>query len=186
LFIKATKGGKVATKVYNFRLEDAVVKLLDRMAAMAGIKRSRALRQSVAALAAIQEAAITQTIDRLQVLRERYGDDAQLTAVASQAEDGTPLGHLMIDGEAPEGAHVFPAVVPGEKVLLFLNIPGRGQLSEAVLASFGDTGIFVPEARLPLGEVPWPPDPTKGIVMRLGDLDQIIEAEPTLKEPIEV
>jgi hypothetical protein len=175
----------MATKLYNFRLEDSVVRLLDRMSAMAGIKRSQALRQSVAALAAIHQAAITQTIDRLQALRQRYGDDTKLVAVASQAEDGTPLGHLMIDGEAPEGATVFPVVVPDGKVLLFLNIPSQGQFSEAVLASFGDTGIFIPEARLPLGELPWPPDPTKGIVMRLGDLDQIIEAEPTLKEPIE-
>lgn len=175
----------VAKRMFNFRLDEAVVRFLDDMAMRAGFTRSDAVRQSAQAAAGILEAARRQSVARLAALRERYGDDAKLIAVVTEGDDGTPLGHLLIDGEPAEGVKGVPIVTPDGKVLIFLNIPGLGDLGEAVLARFGDEYVFIPESRFALGELPWPPDPTKGIVIRLGDLDQIIESDPMLAESVE-
>jgi len=179
----------VVTKLYNFRLEDSVIGLLDRIATVLGITRSRALRQSVAAAGAILQAAQQQSIARLVALRERYGDDAKLiVSVVMRAVDENPLAALTIDGEVPDDVRAVPIVAEGTgTVLVFLNVVlGEGEFSEMVLASFGEEQVLIPDLRLPLAKLPWPPDPTKGIVIRLGDLDQIIEAEPTLRELVEL
>jgi Ribbon-helix-helix protein, copG family len=174
--------------MYNFRLEDEVVGLLDRLAAALGINRSRALRQSVAAAAALLGEARRQTIARFAALRKRYGDDATLTVVVSQREDGAPLGHALINGKEvePEGVHAVPYQVKGGKVVVFLNVLGEGAFGPPVFATLGNSGVLIPEVAVPLGELPWPPDPRKGLVIPLSDLDAIIEDEPTLREPIEV
>jgi hypothetical protein len=174
------------TKSYNFRLEERVVELLDRIAAVLGITRSRALRQSVAAAGALWGAAQQQSIARLAALRERYGDDATLTVVVSEAEDGTPLGHAFINNEVEEGVHAVAYPVKDGNVAVFVNLLGYGAFGPPVFATFGDTGVLVPELALPLGELPWPPDPRQALVFRLGKLDQIVEAEPMLKELIEI
>jgi len=178
----------VAKRVFNFRLDEAVVRFLDELAARAGFTRSDAVRQSAQAAAGILEAARRQSISRLALLRERYGDEGQLIAVVSQGENGTPLGHVVIDGEEiTEGVRAVPILTPnGKASLVFLNISGAWNVNESVLARFGDEYVYIPEARFPLGELPWPPDPRKGIVMRLGDIDKIVEADPMLaEEPVE-
>ncbi len=178
----------MATKLYNFRLDELVIGLLDRMSALLGINRSQAVRQSVAVAGAILQSSRSASIARLTALRDRYGDDAKLMVRAFAGEDGDARAQLVIDGEMPDGLVVFPVTVEAEsKVLIFLSF-ARDWTTFAdfpVLARLGDASVLIPEALLPLGELPWPADPTKGIVIRLGDLDQIISADPTLKEPVE-
>lgn len=163
-------------KVFNFRLDEAVIRFLDDMAARAGFTRSDAVRQSAQAAAGILEGARRQSITRLLALRERFGEDAELTVAVSMANDGTPLGHIDIDGEAPEGVRAVPVVIPGSnKALVVLNIPGLGHVGESVLARFGDEYVFIPEARFPIGELPWPPDSRTALVIHLRDIDRLIE-----------
>jgi predicted transcriptional regulator len=172
------------TKSYNFRLEDEVVGLLDRMARALGITRSEALRQSIAAGAALLKAADGQSVERLKALREQEGDDAVLTVAVGVGEDGGPVGYALIDGQPKENVRAVPALV-GDRVFLFLNLPNLGPFEPRVFANFANTGVFAPDVSFPLGALPWPPDPGRGFVFRLGDLDSLIAAEPTLREPIE-
>ena len=169
------------TRLVNFRLDEQVIGFLDAIAERGG-NRSKAVRQAAQAAAGILLAARRQSISRLLAIRERFGPDAQVTAWVSQNEDGDPLGHLLIDGEEPEGVRAVPLLIPGG-VLLFLNVPGIWNPAESVLARFGDQYAYIPEAAFPLGQLPWPPDPRKGIVMKMADLDQVIDTDPMLAEP---
>ncbi len=71
-------------------------------------------------------------------------------------------------------------------MLVFLNLPMLGPFEPQVFANFGETGVFASEVSLPLGALPWPPDPTRGFVFRLGDLDKFVKGDPVLAaEPVE-
>ena len=175
----------VAKRMFNFRLEETVVRFLDDLATRAGFTRSEAVRQSAQVANALLLGAREQSIARLAALREQYGDDAQLIAVATEGEDGKPRGHLVIDGEELRDARAVPALDEKRgRVSLFLNMPDL-QPEAVVLATLGDERIYIPELSFSLGELPWPPDPTKGLVIRLGDLDRIIENDPMLAESVE-
>jgi hypothetical protein len=51
------------------------------------------------------------------------------------------------------------------RALVFLDM-GTEPWGRPVLATVGDEAVLIPDMRFPLGELPWPPDPTKGIVIR--------------------
>jgi Ribbon-helix-helix protein, copG family len=168
----------------NFYLEDRAVELLDQLAEVLGVTRSEALRQTIGAGAALLKAATRQSIARLEALRSEFKDDAVLTVFVVAGEDGEPVPHALIDGQPQEGVRTVARRI-GDQVFVFLNLPALGPFEPEVFVNFANTGVFAPDVSLPLGALPWPPDPTRAFVVRLGDLDQIIQAEPMLREPIE-
>lgn len=169
-------------QVYNFSLDDESAGFLDRVAEALGVSRAQAVREAIATSAALLAAARQQTVERLAVVRERYGDEAKLIVLVSEGEDGEVLGHVIIDGQELEDVRAVPRVHDG-RVLLFLNVLGAGEARPSVLAGFGSETILIPEARVPLGELPWPADPTRALVVRLGDIDELIA--PKIKEALQ-
>ncbi|HKH28383.1 MAG TPA: hypothetical protein VKA61_08600 [Sphingomicrobium sp.] len=161
---------------FNLRIDDQANKLLDRIAKRFSISRAQAVRQGLAIAVSLVRVAQQQSLAGLAALRERYGDEARLILSVSQGADGTARGHVLIDGHEPEDVEVNPVPVNG-KVLIFLNLNSGLAFREQALAIFGNEKILVSEARYPLGELPWPPDPRRGLVITLGDLDRIITAD---------
>jgi hypothetical protein len=173
-------------RMVNFRLEEPVIYLFDEIARRAEFTRSAAVRQTAQAAAGVLLAARQQSVTRLVALRNRYGDDAQLTLTVVADEDGSPRGHLVIDGQVPDDATAVAVVVPDSgRAILYVDVPGAAHPAEWLLARYGGYGVLVRDALLPVGDMAWPPRPKEGIVIRLGDLDKVIAADPMLAEPVE-
>jgi len=169
----------------NFYLEDTTIAVLDQMSTVLGINRSQALRHSIGAGAALLQAAQHQSVARLQALRQEFGDDRVLTVGMTEDEDGEPRAMAFIDGQVEEGVHATARLIGNQVyVMLELDPPKFGRFAPEVFVNFANTGVFAPDVSLPLGALPWPPDPTKGFVFRLGDVESLVAAEHLLSEPI--
>jgi predicted transcriptional regulator len=161
----------------TFRLDEAFLERLERTAKRYGVSRAEVVRKAVAVLTLLFEEAKQDALAELAALRERYDDDdVQLIASVSKSAEGNPEARLVIDGAAPEDVRAFPVLAEGmDKVHVFLDF-NHGDRAP-VLAYVGDEALLIPRAQLPIGELPWPPDPTLGIVIRLGDIDLILDQE---------
>jgi hypothetical protein len=169
----------------TFRLDPPTLELLDVMQTAHGISRAQVVRQAVAAIVALSQSAQRDALAKLHALRERYGDDARLMVTVSEGADGQPLAHLVIDGAGPEDARAFPVVIEGtDHCVVFLDVIGDYEGEQPVLARIGDEALLVPPAQFPLGELPWPPRKDLGIVLRLGDVNEVPADTPEPLQPV--
>jgi hypothetical protein len=172
----------------TFRFDEPFLQGLETMANRHGVSRAEVVRQAVAALAGSFEVARNDALNDLGNLRTRYGDDAQLIVSLSAGADGHPEARVVIDGTAPDDVRAFPVLAEGmNEVHVFLDVKHEDRAP--LLVRVGSEALLIPRARMPIGELPWPPDPTRGIVIRLGDLDLILDAQAAIarrdKEPVE-
>ena len=171
----------------TFRLDEVFLDGLEKMAESHGVSRAEIVRQAVAALAGSFEVARNDAFNDLATLRARYGDDAQLIVSLAADADGNPETRVAIDGVALDDVRIFPVpAAGGNEVHVFLEVEHDDRAP--LLVRVGSEALLIPRARMPIGELPWPPDPTRGIVIRLGDLDVILdapEAAPSQGEKVE-
>jgi hypothetical protein len=106
------------------------------------------------------------TISHNQIWAElvrRYGKDAPISIRLDEQE-----AHVLIDGE--KRRDVLGAVVTekGGRAHVFLDVVGFHPEDMATV-KIGDT-IVLTRPAVPAAHLPWPPDPAKRLVARLGEL----------------
>lgn len=169
----------MATKSYNFRLDEETIESLDSVAQALGSNRSAVLRQAIVAAGGMLMAAREQVIANLTALREKEGDDTILGIKLVAADDGSPRTLASLSSGKPlEGVTVRLAGPIEGQMVLFLDV--HDVETRSLPLRFGSESLLVRQMLLPLGELPWPPEPTVALGVRLGDLDQVIAFDPLL------
>jgi hypothetical protein len=173
----------------TFRFDTEFLQFLDATAAQFGSNRTQVLRSSALIVAALFREARTNALADLAWLRERYGDDAELLCGVEAQADGTPLARVLIDGKAPDDFRVRPLVdYAGGVAHLYLDVFSRDRGEAPNILPFAGEWLWIEgPLRLPLGELPWPPQQNIAIKIRLGDLaDLQLDEKPERVQPVTV
>jgi hypothetical protein len=179
-------------EVASFRFDEDAIKLIDDLAAFLGVGKAKLVEDSIKAVASIQSVAARQHNATWEEVRRRYGGSAQVTIKVVLDENGQEKGRILIDGKEPED--VTAEIVLEERV----NGPGMTHVfidvknwprAEYGTVRVGPT-VFLTQPLLAAARLPYPVDPTIGLVATLdelvalphvGELTRVGEAE----EPVE-
>lgn len=175
------------TKSTTFRLPVELLELLDRMSKQLGTTNTKIVERSVLFTARLLDQASKNSHADLAALRKRYGHDGRIVmGVVGQAEDGSPIARLKINGEEPEDvfAAAFVDGESGNRVFMFMEVL-RLSSANPKFIELGDEALFVPIARFPVGTLPWPPKPNLAIQIELKDIEQLAEQAEATEDLIE-
>jgi len=160
----------------SFRFDERFHELLEQIASLHGLSKTEVVIQSTLVLDALFREAEQNVLADMAALCERYGDDAELLCMADVGADGLPVGRVVIDKKLVDDVLVRPFVDKQTGIAhMYLDVDRtRGEAPNHV--PFGAQWLFIPNPRIAIGRLPWPPrrDKEKGIRIRLGDLADLI------------
>ncbi len=149
----------------GFRLAHTFLDLMDGLAGFLGVTRTRLLEDSVKAVATTYNVGARAHNASVEELIRRYGEDAPITIKLS--DDGE--AQVLLDGLPPDDVVCQLAIEESAGVAhVFLDVVGWFS-DELGTVRLGDH-VLVVRPLLATARLPWPPDPTLGLVARLGDL----------------
>jgi predicted transcriptional regulator len=162
--------GALRTKQVTFRLDDETLAALDYLAPWLELSKTAVVRESVRAVLHFIQVAVAHEVADIKELIERYGEDARITiSISKGSEEGAlPEGHVLIDGVEPDDVVALGIEEGAKRVHMFLSLTGW-QTEHVGAAQLGNA-VLLTRPMLPLGHLPWPPDPMAALSARLGDL----------------
>jgi len=175
----------MAKGVKGFRLDNEVVELLDVMSKGLHASQTDIVEEGVRVVHALLNDALRHQFDDLDLIRRMY-DGAERLIAGVFEEDGEAVGTVIIDGKNVDDVKVHPLVVPEEgRVYLYLNVQRPTLEAAPPAAQVGTYTLFLPHARLPLGELPWPVPSHQALVIDLTQLDALLEQHEQAAESAE-
>jgi hypothetical protein len=153
------------TQMAGFRFAESMMELLAGFAGFLGITKTRLVEDSLRMGASIHSLAASSHNQAIQELVRRYGPDAPVTITVTAEGDAV----VLIDGIPPDDVTVATSVEEqAGKVHVFLD--PAGWYPDGVGTVRLGPDVLITRPMLATARLPWPPDPTLGLVARLGDL----------------
>jgi hypothetical protein len=168
--------------VTGFRFAESMMQLIVGFAEHLGITRTKLVEDSVTLSANVISLAASSVIAMIGELTRRYGEDAPLTIRVVPGADGNGEAVVLIDGQPPDD--ITKAISIDEKngvAYVFIDVNdwfperlGTVQIGDAVM---------ITRPLMAITKLPWPPDETLGMVVRLGELVENPEAQKLVEFP---
>jgi hypothetical protein len=157
------------TQIAGFRFAEPMMQLLTSFADFLGITKTRLVEDSLRMGANVHSLAAHSHNQAMQELVRRYGPDAPITITVIPGDQGDGKAVVLIDGLPPDD--VITAISIEHKAgraHVFLDLVGwyPGALGTVALGP----DVLITRPMMATAKLPWPPDPTLGLVARLGDL----------------
>jgi predicted transcriptional regulator len=151
----------VTTKHTTFRLDDKTLATLQGLSEALHISRTDVLKQAMTAFRHLIVASQADMFAVLEVIKERYGAEAEVALRVTKSADGNPVAHVRINGNEPADLGARAMKSPeGDTVLLFLD-PNDEYVD--VLVTIGDD-VLRARPRFAIGELPWPPQDLQYVI----------------------
>jgi hypothetical protein len=157
----------------TYRLEEPDIALIDAWADALGMSKTDVIRLGIGTLGNLIRVAQADATAALEVIRERYGADAEVSIWVTPDKDGEPVAHVQVDRREPSDLSARAMKSRhGDAVLVFLDLSDH---YAELQVPIGDDALWV-RPRFPVGKLPWPPQNYR-IVLSVKDLAPTVPAE---------
>lgn len=151
--------------IVGYRFDEEMRDLIERFATFLGISRTKLQEDALRAAVLTHSVASTSHNEEMRELVSRYGPDAPITVRLD--EDG--VAQVLIDGDVPDDVRGHIAVEEAAGLAhVFLEVLGWHP-GECGTVRLGPV-VLLARPMIATCRLPWPADPTVGLVARLGEL----------------
>ncbi len=150
------------------------MKLIVDFSEFLGITRTQLVEDSVKLSASMSSLAAGSLVAGMQELARRYGEDAPITIRVVTDDDGNPEVKLLIDGLPADDVLTCISIDEDNGVVYVFADPIDWFPERLGTVQLGNS-VMLTRPLMAITKLPWPPDPTRGMVARLGEIADLRE-----------